>query len=181
VKKLDLNMGLGKAYQRSMNIWIVFSFVVTLIAIGVLVYISRDKQNDILILTQQINSITAEVSSFDHLVQVKNQTKEYKGQLVDKLKTIDKLSRLKKQAPVHILRELESIMPDSVFIESFSLKKQNIELKGYASSLKDIMFFLNKLEEAKHFKSPNLISIGSEHVEPERDGLTSFTIEALRI
>ena len=71
----------------------------------------------------------------------------------------------------------ESLYP----FQDYILKKQNIELKGYASSLKDIMFFLNKLEEAKHFKSPNLISIGSEHVEPERDGLTSFTIEALRI
>jgi len=181
VKKLRLNMGLGRAYRQAMIVWLLFTLVVIFIIAGTMMYMVKQKYQQLMQLSMEIQTLTDEVEPFDHLVQVKRQTQENTAVLNKKLKKVNELTQLKKKAPVHILNELVELIPEQLFIESLILNRKEIELKGYAFSLKEVMYFLNRLEESKQFKKPSLKEVGTINDVPDREGLTAFTISAYRI
>ncbi len=174
-------MGINKAKRKAFLTWFILSCIAALSSVAILWHISYNKQHDILLLQQQIACITQETASLEHLMGIRKETKVYKSELQQKLHKVNKLTRLKQQAPVHILNELVELIPENVFLESLKLDNMDIEVSGYASEVKDIMQFLNLLEESKQFRQPNLARLGSSQEVPEREGLTPFTIKATRI
>lgn len=174
-------MGLSRTRQRAQLIWLMLSSLGALGTVVFLWHISYNKQYNIFLLQQQIDCITQETTSLEQLIKAKKQTIEHMSQLQQKLDTVTRLTRLKEQAPIHLLNELIDMIPENVFLESLRLNGMDIELSGYASEIKDVMQFLNLLEDSKQFKQPNLVRLGSSEEISERDGLTPFTIHAKRI
>lgn len=164
---------------RSIAVWLVISLFFICGTSSYLGYISYNKYQDILVLQDKIRQLTEATATLGDVYQTKKESLKYQNELQSKIKKMSQLARLNRQAPAKLLNELSQLIPDEVVVESLSIEKKNVEIKGMALSTQDIMLFLDKLEESSHFKQPGLLTLGSAPQETQYE-LIPFTITAVR-
>ena len=94
----------------------------------------------------------------DELAQVLQEVEEYKvkkEKLEHKINIINELKRAQ-WGPVRIMDQISNALPELLWIESMSLRSNNIELRGKAFNTNQIATFIENLGKVPEFQEPRL-------------------------
>lgn len=111
----------------------------------------------------KLKSVLGEVAEF------KKKQAEYQG----KLDVLANLKR-KKSGPIHLLDDLNKVLPDKLWLESFKESDDLIEIKGIGISEKIVASFITGLESSPYYKNVDLKVI--RQIEQDGKKLQSFEI-----
>src|SRR5437879_13243712 len=108
-------------------------------------------------LRSRIVSTKAEIAQLEKTIgEVKSITQDKKA-LEDKLKILDTLKK-GSTGPVKVMDELATIIPQKVWILSYSEQGGGVQMNGEAASYEDLSAFSKKLKDSTHFSNSTIKS-----------------------
>jgi len=99
--------------------------------------------------------LTIEIQKLESKMKEIKQLKEKKGNLIARMEVIQKLQRERIQV-VHLFDDVVRKMPDGVFFQSMTKKKNRIGFTGTARSNARISSLMNRLDSSEWFTDPDL-------------------------
>lgn len=116
---------------------------------------------------KEINSLR---SVLGEVAEFKKKQAEYQ----EKLDVLADLKR-KKSGPIHLLDDLNKVLPDKLWLESFQEKSGAIQIKGIGVSEKTVAGFITGLEASPYYRDVDLKV--TRQIDQDGKKLQSFEID----
>lgn len=103
----------------------------------------------------EIAEIQTELNSLRKAIGEVAQFKKLQAELQGKLDVLEDLKR-KKTGPVHLLDELSRVLPDKLWLTSFTEKSGQINIKGVGLNENIVATFIRDLESSPYYQKVDL-------------------------
>lgn len=125
---------------------------------------------------REIDVLLAEKQKLQPEVKAAEAFKEQKRTLGVKIEAIKQLSR-ERLRNVRALEKVQKIIPDKAWLDSLSIRGDNMEVQGMARDHNVISAFMDALKDDIDFKNPKLVS--SQSQRDMRGTIQVFKIECM--
>src|SRR5438105_799739 len=130
---------------------VLFVLLLVLAGIGNYIWYSR-VDSELSGLDRQIATTKAEIAQLEKTIGEVKSIKDDKKALEDKLKILDTLKK-GRTGPVKVMDELATLIPQKVWILTYSEQGGGVGMQGEAASYEDLSAFSKKLKASTHFKN----------------------------
>ena len=153
---LPLNI-LKKREFRAKRVYLVVSFILALLTAGVF---SEFFRQDYRITRSHIAIIEADLKKYTEREPEMRKAEEEKLLAIERVKALRELA-IKRISVPGLLLELTQLLPDEIYLKSFSFKEEELKISGVAPSLPIITDFREKIE-ASPLLGPTTTELGGE-------------------
>jgi type IV pilus assembly protein PilN len=152
---------------------IVLFIVCILVGLGGIGYLHVNITNKINATNDEKSSVEKKVADLKKEVGDLNEYKKKTQDLEGKRNVINTLEQ-GRNGPVHLFDEFSQAVPQSLWIDEFTLKGGNLTVKGYAADNETIASFMTNLTNRDYFT--NVALVKSEKTTSGGVSVNSFTL-----
>ena len=127
------------------------------------------------IVSEELNTLQAEEKKLTTQVDTFGKMKERSKEFNNKLNIMQKIANNRLSA-VTGLDQIQSVIPEEVWLEKVAFKDRKFELQGYSTTNKQIQNFVEKLEQTNLFSTVGLERVAEDRSKRRR---RSFTVTSI--
>lgn len=110
----------------------------------------QEKHNNIAAARVQLNQATEEVNRLGSVVEVVSRFEKERTRLENRLKVIEELAKGRLREVI-AMDKVQSMIPERGWLTGFEMEGEKLVLQGIALSEKDVMDFVQRMEESNVF------------------------------
>ncbi len=127
-----------------------------LIGVGAIAYVHINMNNKIKNVTLDKEDVEKKLATLKKEVGDLNEYKKKTEELENKRNIINNLE-IGRNGPVHLMDEFSQAMPQAIWIDEFTLKGNNLTVRGYATDNETIATFMMNLSNRDYFTGVSLV------------------------